>query len=258
MLWPLYNRAAEAKRPDAKLVDPLAIQVADAIDYDYAESFGKPDFGHAMRALAIDGVLRDWLAAHPDGQVVALGEGLETQFWRVDNGRLRWLSVDLPASIALRQQLLGESARQRNFPCSILDQTWMDEVDDSREIFITAAGVLMYFEAGDVRALVSAIAGRFPKAEMIFDCIPRWLSRKTTGGGWQKTPTYRTPPMPWGLDRHEAARILDWHPNIGEILKVPFRGGRGLASGSILALLRGLPKEETQTPSLLHLKCWPA
>jgi O-methyltransferase involved in polyketide biosynthesis len=32
---------------------------------------------------------------------VSLGEGLETQGRRVDNGRLRWLSVDLPDAIRL-------------------------------------------------------------------------------------------------------------------------------------------------------------
>jgi O-methyltransferase involved in polyketide biosynthesis len=34
--------------------------------------------------------------------VVALGEGLETQFWRLDNGRVRWLTVDLPDTMDLR------------------------------------------------------------------------------------------------------------------------------------------------------------
>ena len=37
----------------------------------------------------------DTVLADPAGTVVALGDGLETQFWRVDNGRVRWLSVDL-------------------------------------------------------------------------------------------------------------------------------------------------------------------
>lgn len=36
MLWGLYNRAAEARRPDALIVDPWAIHIADAIQYDYA------------------------------------------------------------------------------------------------------------------------------------------------------------------------------------------------------------------------------
>jgi O-methyltransferase involved in polyketide biosynthesis len=35
--------------------------------------------------LAFDREVRRFLAAHPGGTVVALGEGLETQFWRVDN-----------------------------------------------------------------------------------------------------------------------------------------------------------------------------
>src|SRR5688500_10290250 len=83
MLWPLYNRAAEARRADRRLEDPHAVRVADAIAYDYRRSFGKPDFSHALRALIIDGVLRDWLARNPGGQVAALGEGLETQFYRV-------------------------------------------------------------------------------------------------------------------------------------------------------------------------------
>jgi hypothetical protein len=30
-------------------------------------------------------VVRRFVAQHPAGTVVALGEGLETQFWRVDN-----------------------------------------------------------------------------------------------------------------------------------------------------------------------------
>ena len=89
MLWALYNRAAEARRPDALIDDPWAVQIADSIRYDFVRSFGRPESGQVMRAVLSDGVLRDWLGDHPDGQVVALGEGLETQFHRVDNNRVR-------------------------------------------------------------------------------------------------------------------------------------------------------------------------
>ena len=78
MLWALYNRAAEARRPDALIADPLAIQIADAIKYDYARSFGRPESGQVIRALLSDQLLRAWLQDHPGGQVVALGEGLMT------------------------------------------------------------------------------------------------------------------------------------------------------------------------------------
>ena len=45
--------------------------------------------------------VRRFLHKHPEGTVVALGEGLGTGFCRVDNGSLRWLSVDLPETIGI-------------------------------------------------------------------------------------------------------------------------------------------------------------
>ena len=54
MLWPLHNRAAEARRSDTFLDDPDAVRIADSIDYDYERSFRKPDFGHVLRALLFD------------------------------------------------------------------------------------------------------------------------------------------------------------------------------------------------------------
>jgi O-methyltransferase involved in polyketide biosynthesis len=41
-----------------------------------------------------DAAIRRFLARYPSGTVVALGEGLQIQFWRVDS-RMWWISVDL-------------------------------------------------------------------------------------------------------------------------------------------------------------------
>jgi O-methyltransferase involved in polyketide biosynthesis len=102
MLWPLYGRAAAVRRPDACLIDPLAVKIAYGIEYDCARSFRKPTSWHVIRALAIDGLWRRWLRQHTGGQVVGLGEGLETQF----------ISPRQPAGA-------GRSAsRQRNAPQS--------------------------------------------------------------------------------------------------------------------------------------------
>ncbi|MEM7014982.1 MAG: class I SAM-dependent methyltransferase [Verrucomicrobiota bacterium] len=258
MLWPLYGRAAEARRPDAKLRDPLAIRVADSIDYDYAKSFGRPDFGHAARALAIDAELESWIADHPDGQIVALGEGLETQFWRVDNGSICWLSVDLEETIELRRQLLDSSPSIESVASPISDLRWMDSVESDRDVFVTAAGVLMYLEPNQVQALIAAIAERFPRSMIVFDGIPRWLSRLTMEEGWQMTPDFTLPPMPWGMDRTEIDEVRDWSKNIAEVDEIVFRGGRGLAYGGYVSLMRKLPKSDHQTPFLLRLTCRPS
>src|SRR5689334_19507052 len=164
MLWSLHNRASEAKRPDGILVDPESIRIQSAINYDFAGHFGDPVGSLAARAAEIDRVLRLWLKDHPDGSIVALGEGLETQSRRVDNGRLRWLSVDVPDAIQLRERFLAPTNRFFHIAASALDPVWMDAVDPQDDIFIVAQGLLMYLEAETVRRLFIAIADRFQNA----------------------------------------------------------------------------------------------
>jgi O-methyltransferase involved in polyketide biosynthesis len=114
LLWTLFHRAVEARRPDAVLADPMAVELVDSIDYRFEERFGAAVHARAqwqaLRARCFDREIRRFLEVHPDGTVVALGEGLETQFWRVDNGRVRWLGVDLPEVIELRSRLLPADA----------------------------------------------------------------------------------------------------------------------------------------------------
>lgn len=257
LLWTLYNRACEARRPDARLVDPEAVRIADAIDYDYARSFGKPDFGHPLRSLLIDRLLRSWLERHPDGQVVALAEGLETQFQRVDNGRVQWLVVDLPEVIDVRRRFLPDAPRHRNLACSALDLRWMDEVDPQRPVFITAAGLLMYLQPDQVQELIVAIAERFQAAELAFDVIPRFFVRLTLKGV-KKTPHYTLPPMPWGLNRDELSVMKAWHPNIADVREIPFAGGRGFFWGVFVPAFRFIPRLGKKIFSLVHLRCLPA
>src|SRR5665213_1052807 len=79
MLWSLHNRASEARRSDGILVDPESVRIQSAINYDFARHFGDPLGSLAARAVEIDRTLRSWLEGHPEGIVVSLGEGLETQ-----------------------------------------------------------------------------------------------------------------------------------------------------------------------------------
>lgn len=258
MLWGLYNRAVEARRKDTHFNDPMAVQIADQIAYDYARSFGKPEAGQVMRAMTIDSVLKGWCEAHPTGQVIALGEGLETQFYRVDNGKIRWLSLDLPEVMAIRAQFLPDTDRYRNFACSALDFRWMDEVSDaSQPVCIVAAGLLKYFQPEDVRRLISTIAARFPNAEMVFDVIPRLLVQLSLRGWFIKTRHYAAPPMPWGLNRNELSTLKTWHPNIAEVQEVPFIGTRGFQYRVVLPLMQSLPWFRNHLFSMVHLRCRP-
>ena len=74
----------------------MSIEAVDRLDYPFAERFGQLFPAHArvqaVRVRTFDREVEDFLRQSPNGTVVALGEGLETQFWRVDNGSVRWLA----------------------------------------------------------------------------------------------------------------------------------------------------------------------
>ncbi|MCV7078093.1 class I SAM-dependent methyltransferase, partial [Mycobacterium szulgai] len=73
------------------------ITLVDSIDFDFAK-FGPTRQDIALRALAFDNQMLPYLRQHPTATVVALAEGLQTTFWRLDaavaDSQFRWLTVD--------------------------------------------------------------------------------------------------------------------------------------------------------------------
>ncbi|NLU71320.1 class I SAM-dependent methyltransferase [Streptomyces sp. HNM0575] len=256
LLWNLWQRAYEAGQPGTVLKDPRAVELVRDIDYPFTETFGEPNpllaQGHALRVRTFDTAVRDFLAEHPDGTVVTLAEGLETQFWRVDNGRARWLCVELPETAAVRARLLpdADGERRRTLAQSALDLSWRDEVDPDRGVLITAQGLLMYLRPEEVRELVAGCAEGFPGGALVFDAVPKWFSARTQSGDMRTPHGYRPPPMPWGLDAGELDTVRGFHPRIRDVRELPVPRGRGLYHGVLAPVVHRLPGVRNMRPTM--------
>jgi O-methyltransferase involved in polyketide biosynthesis len=181
LLGNLGRRAAAARI--GALNDPVAIKVVDRLDYDLAE-FARGARLHAVRVATFDEAVRRFLGSHPAGTVVALGEGLETQFWRLDNGQVRWLTVDLPETMELRHRLLPDGPRRSSHAGSALDLRWVDGLNPSEPTLVTAQGLLPYFQRDQVHGLIAGIAERLPGSSLVFDVVPEAMLdmvRRTSG-----------------------------------------------------------------------------
>jgi O-methyltransferase involved in polyketide biosynthesis len=181
LLGNLGRRAAAARI--GVLKDPVAIEVVGRLDYDFAD-FARGARLHAVRVATFDEAVRRFLSTHPAGTVVALGEGLETQFWRLDNGQVRWLTVDLPETMELRHRLLPDSSRQWSISGSALDLRWLDGLNPAAPILVTAQGLLPYFHRDQVHGLIAGIAERLPGSLLVFDVVPAVMLnmvRRTSG-----------------------------------------------------------------------------
>jgi O-methyltransferase involved in polyketide biosynthesis len=249
-LWTLYHRTRESRRPDTVLSDPMALRLIAEFDYPFEAHFGRGFPAQAqtmaLRARVFDDEIRRFLAEHPGGTVVALGEGLETTFWRVGDPAVRWLTVDLPQMAHLRQTLLPHGDRQRVHAGSALDLSWMDDVDPSAGVLVTAQGLLMYFQPAEAEGLIAAVAERFPGGRMIFDAITplvnRQVVRQLRGSG-----AFEPPALHWFLSPGDLAGLRTLHPAITGVREAYVRPGRGLI-GWLAPRLRHVPILGRQRP----------
>jgi O-methyltransferase involved in polyketide biosynthesis len=260
-LLTLKVRATEARRPDGIIEDPMAIELVDAIEYDFAKFGYTRRQDMAQRALAFDDATRAYLVDHPTATVVALAEGLQTSFYRIAAGdvgdRFRWLTVDLPPIVELRNRLLPASDRVTVCAQSALDYGWMDLVGqpdgDSDGVFITAEGLLMYLQPTEAMGLITECARRFPGGRMMFDLPPSWfafLARR----GLRTSLRYRVPPMPFAMSAAEASRLVDVVPGVRAVRDVPLPRGRGTVLNAVTWTVQRIPLFDPVRPALTLLE----
>lgn len=255
-LLTLYARAREARRPDAVIDDPMAVNLVDSIDFDFSK-FGRTRQNIALRALAFDTHTRRYLSRHPSATVVALAEGLQTSFWRLNtaipDGQFRWLTVDLPPIVDLRSRLLPPSPRVWACAHSALDYDWTERVDASDGAFITAEGLLMYLQPGQALNLIAECAVAFPGGQMLFD-LPSSGFAKWWRRGMRTSLRYKAPPMPFGLSVAQAADLVNTVPGIRVVRDVPMPKGRGPLFDTALPTTYRVPALNPLRPSLTLLE----
>ncbi|OYN80261.1 class I SAM-dependent methyltransferase [Mycolicibacterium sphagni] len=228
-LMTLNGRAHQAGLPGAILHDPMAIALVDSIDFDF-DKFGRKGQEMALRSMAVDSCAVDYLRSHPKATVVALAEGFQTSFWRVSEAlpdpQFHWVSVDLPPVIDLRERLLPSSPRITALAQSALDYSWMDQVDASNGVFITAEGLLMYLQPDEAMDLIVQCAKRFPGGQMFFD-LPPVMVKRLAPKGMKSSRHYRVPPMPFSLSTVQLAALVGTVPGIKAVHDIPMPKGRG-------------------------------
>ena len=234
-LMTLNGRAHQAGLPDAIIDDPMAITLRDSFDVDFTK-FGRQGQEMALRSLAVDQCALAYLRRHPKATIHALAEGFQTSFWRLDkavaNPQFRWVSVDLPPVIELREQLLPPSPRITNLAQSALDYSWIDRIDGTDGVFITAEGLLMYLQPDQSMGLITECAKRFPGGQMFFD-LPPTIIKKVAPNGIRASKNYRVPPMPFSLSINELSALVGSMPGLTAVHDIPMPKGRGFIFNTV-------------------------
>ncbi|MCP4120363.1 MAG: class I SAM-dependent methyltransferase [Bacteroidetes bacterium] len=215
LLLPLIGRAEISRRRSNLFNDKKAEEIIGQLDFNKKRAqrnMGEAGMlGMAVRALKMDKAIRDFVYHHPNATILNIGAGLDTAFWRVDNGRLRWFDLDLPDSIRLRNQFLPEGDRNRFISKSMFEYSWIDDLGDiSDGLFIQVPGVLPYLEKQAVIDFFEHVSPRLPGTEIIFDVISElsayFVNNAVNRSGMKGTR------MDWGIT--DARKMTQWSPHI--------------------------------------------
>jgi methyltransferase (TIGR00027 family) len=192
-LLTLYARALESQSQDPILIDEKAVEITQRLNPLLAES---PDrllrslangkirrqlcVHLALRAKKYDSYTQDFLTLHPHASIVSIGCGMDTRFYRIDNGQVHFFDLDLPEVIRYKREFVDEEPRYHFIAASVFDYVWMDRVEEqgTPPVLFLAEGVFMYLEPERVRTLFGDLARRFPGSELVCEVVnSRWLSK---------------------------------------------------------------------------------
>ena len=125
----------------------------------------------AARYQNHDQMARTYVAAYPACNIVNVGCGLETMFWRVgpDAPDARFYEMDLPEVIETRRRVLDAPERDALIAGDAFDLSWASGTDASRPTLIIVSGVFQYFHNADVLGFIADAKEVFANAELVFD-----------------------------------------------------------------------------------------
>lgn len=189
MLQALRGRERESKREGHFLYDQKAVQVVEALDYDFTEMDKAAEMGRGAiaKALLLDELAEDYIRENPEASIVDIACGIDTRFYRVDNGKIRWYNLDLPETIEARKRLLGGHDRVFDIPKSVLDESWTEEIEARGPVLILAEGFAMYSGREDIKKLFRIIGARFREVSVLMEItVPRVVKMAVDASTGQK------------------------------------------------------------------------
>lgn len=224
MLQTLYARAKESQKPNHKIYDAKAIEIVEQMDYDFsaADKDTVMSGGVVARTIVLDRMVKNYIAKHPETTVVNIACGMDTRFYRVDNGKVSWYNIDLPATMDVREKYIQECMRVYNIASSAMDECWGKQIpNETNTALVIVEGLSMYLSADDVRQILSIINHRFSHATVFMEILNPVFIKKNV----EKSISQSGAVFTWGAQNGEE--LVHLAPEFS------WQGDRSLVEGMI-------------------------
>lgn len=131
LLKPLLLRSRESMIDNGLVYDPIAAKAClsckmapDCLSGDVAQK----QLLHVTLTQLCDQQVMTFLQQHPDAWVINVGAGLDTRFYRLDNGRCHWIELDVTENLVWRQRLFHKNERYAHHTGSVGEMAWLESL----------------------------------------------------------------------------------------------------------------------------------
>lgn len=173
---PMLGRIYASEHCRNILYDKKALELKNLLPEGLAGNDTQTQYTYlasASRSANVDRYVKNFLERKPDGIIVQIGCGLETTWYRNDNGHTLWYGVDLPPVIAYRRELLPETGREKYIPGDAFAKDWIEEIraeHPAEPVLVIASGLFYYFPEEDVQEAVRMLLN-YGDVELLFDAV---------------------------------------------------------------------------------------
>ncbi|KAH8891194.1 tetracenomycin polyketide synthesis O-methyltransferase tcmP [Thozetella sp. PMI_491] len=176
-LYTLWVKAQDALKPDSRLHDKWALEAVERIEgYNFSKFRLSTATAHflPLRSRTFDDWVTAFLDKHPDATVVNLACGVESRALRLlpSYPSVRWVDIDLPDMVALRQKLLPNPEGDYTLlAASATDKEWLSTIPGGQPAVVLAEGLTMYLTEETAHDLIRRVVDHFGSGELLFDTV---------------------------------------------------------------------------------------
>ncbi len=181
MLQSFYARAQYSLSRKHKFYDAKEVEMVEKIDYDFSKASKDSTMGSGViaRTIVFDELVKKFIDQNPDCTVVNIACGLDTRFYRMDNGRITWYNLDLPETASVREQIYQEKGRVSTIGCSVLEDVWAKEIKVRGKMLFIVEGLSMYLTEEENAKMLGIIRDHFENATVLLECLAKkWVNRE--------------------------------------------------------------------------------
>ncbi len=171
---PLAGNIYTSKNFQELLFDEKALELEERIPQDNTNEINNEYYylASASRYYNMDLEIKTFIKKHQKCNIINIGAGLDTSYYRINSQTATFYEIDLPPVIAERKRLMPEQENDIYIEGSFLDvDKWTKSIKNKTlPTLLIISGVFYYFKGEKIDKFFLQIKNKFNLLEAVFDC----------------------------------------------------------------------------------------